>query len=99
MHEYLQRMGLLSPIDETRQRQHSLAPPLQDLHGVVAGFLENRKPNADTLLARIRDVLQARYNFAEVVWHGKFIYSRTAAPEVLEALAARCQFVVTAIGD
>jgi hypothetical protein len=97
--EQLQRMGLMLPIDETREGTRRLAPPLRELHGVVAGFLDNRKNNADKLLARIRDVLHARFGFAEVVWRHKFIYTRTAEPHVLEDLAARCQFVVTAIGD
>ena len=63
------------------------------------GFLDNRKNNADRLLARIRDVMQAQFAFADIVWRPKFIYSRTAAPEILEELAERCQFVITAIGD
>ncbi len=99
MHERLRQLGLLSPVDEEQERRHQIAPPLLDLRGVVAGFLDNRKTNADKLLARIRDVLHAQYGFAEVVWRSKFIYSRPAAPELLDELAARCQCVITAIGD
>ncbi len=99
MYEAFRRLGLLIPIDEERVLQHRAAPPLVALHGAVAGFLDNRKNNADRLLARIRDVMQERFQFAEVIWQAKFIYSRTAAPDILEALAARCQFVITAIGD
>jgi hypothetical protein len=44
-------------------------------------------------------VLQARYAFSDVLWRSKFIFSRPADPRLLEELAARCQFVVTAIGD
>ncbi|GIX49511.1 MAG: hypothetical protein KatS3mg131_3722 [Candidatus Tectimicrobiota bacterium] len=65
----------------------------------MAGFLDNRKPNADKLLARIRDVLQAQYGLADALWRSKFIYSRPAAPELLEELAQHCQCVITAIGD
>jgi hypothetical protein len=97
--EQLLQMGLTSPIDEGLQQKRHLAPRLPDLHGAVAGFLENRKHNADQLLGRLRDLLYARFDFAEVVWRSKFIYSRTAEPEVLEELASRCQFVVIAIGD
>jgi hypothetical protein len=92
-------MGLMLPVDETLEHQRRLAPPLSDLHGAVAGFLDNRKNNADKLLARIRDVLQTRFGFADIVWAHKFIYTRTAEPQVLEELAARSQFVITAIGD
>jgi hypothetical protein len=99
MWEQFRRLGLLLPIDEDLARQRRAAPPLPTLHGAVAGFLDNRKNNADRLLARLRDVLQAQFAFADVVWRAKFIYSRTATPELLEELAERCQFVITAIGD
>jgi hypothetical protein len=99
MWEQFRRLGLLLPIDEDIVQQRRAAPPLHELHGAVAGFLDNRKNNADRLLARIRDVMQAQFAFADVVWRPKFIYSRTAAPEILDELAERCQFVITAIGD
>ena len=75
------------------------APALPGLHGTGAGFVANRKNNADTLLVRIRDAMQAQFAFTDIVWRSKFIYSRRAALERLEKLAARCQFVMTAIGD
>jgi hypothetical protein len=55
--------------------------------------------DANKLLTRLREVLQPRFGFADVVWRHKFIYTRVAEPEVLEDLAARSQFVITAIGD
>jgi hypothetical protein len=99
MWEQFRRLGLLLPIDEDLARQRRAAPALPALHGAVAGFLDNRKNNADRLLARIRDAMQAHFAFADIVWRSKFIYSRTATPEILEELAERCQFVITAIGD
>jgi len=99
MWEQFRRLGLLLPIDEALARQRRAAPPLHELRGAVAGFLDNRKNNADRLLGRIRDVMQEQFAFTEIVWRAKFIYSRTAAPEILEEMAERCQFVITAIGD
>jgi len=99
MWEQFRRLGLMLPIDEDVVRQRRAAPPLHELHGAVAGFLDNRKNNADTLLARVRDVMQAQFVFADIVWRPKFIFSRLAAPEILEEMAERCQFVITAIGD
>ena len=99
MWEQFRRLGLMLPIDEDVVRQRQAAPPLHELRGAVAGFLDNRKNNADTLLARVRDVMQAQFAFADIVWRSKFIYSRLAASEILEGMAERCQFVITAIGD
>jgi hypothetical protein len=97
--DYLQQMGLVSPVDEAMERKRPRAAPLCALHGVVAGFLDNRKNNADKLLARIREMLHAQFHFADVLWRHKFIYTRTAEPQILEELATRCHFVITAIGD
>ena len=36
---------------------------------------------------------------AEAVYQAKFIYSRVAALPIVEKMAERCDFVVTAIGD
>ena len=87
MYEQFRRLGLMIPIDEERVQQHQAAPALAGLHGAVAGFLDNRKNNADRLLERIRDVLQARFQFSDGLWRAKFIYSRPAAPEILAELA------------
>lgn len=99
MRERLRQMGLMIPVDEELKRPRRAAPPLPQVSGAVAGFLDNRKSNADKLLARIRDALHERFSFVDVVWRSKFIYSRVAEPKILDELAERCRFVVTAIGD
>jgi hypothetical protein len=99
MFDHIKRLGLMIPVDEELAQQRRAAPSLPELRGAVAGFLDNRKNNADKLLARIRDVLKARFGLSDVVWREKFIFSRLAAPAVIDALAERCQFVITAIGD
>jgi hypothetical protein len=99
MFDHIKRLGLMIPVDEDLAQQRRAAPALHELHGAVAGFLDNRKNNADKLLARIRDVLKGRFELSDVVWREKFIFSRLAAPAVIDELAERCQFVITAIGD
>mgnify|MGYP003393521850 CR=1 FL=1 len=99
MYEQFRRLGLMLPIDTDLVLQHQAAPPLVALQGAVAGFLDNRKNNADHLLTRIREVMRTRCALEEVIWRAKFIYSRPAAPDILEEMAERCQFVITAIGD
>lgn len=97
--ERLRALGLIDPTDRPRQREHRPAPRLATLDGKRAGFLDNRKTNADALLEEVRDLLRERYELADVTWIAKFIYSREAAPEDLDRLAERCDFVVTAVGD
>lgn len=90
-------LGLLDPTDR-RIREQRAAPPLATLTGKQAGFLDNRKGNADVLLAAVRDRLAERYELAGTTTQSKWIYSAPAAPDVLDSLAT-CDFVVTAIGD
>ena len=99
MWDQFHRLGLMIPIDEELAPPRRAAPPLQTLHGTVAGFLDNRKNNADRLLERIRAVMHEQFALADSIWRPKFIYSRVAAPDILDTLAERCQFVITAIGD
>jgi len=65
----------------------------------VLGLLTNGKVNADRLLDLVREGLEARYRVREVIARAKPSASRVADPAMLEELAARCDAVVTAIGD
>jgi hypothetical protein len=95
----LRRLGLLDPTDQEVLQRRTHAPRLVDLHGKVGGFLDNRKHNADVLLAHIAGRLRGEHGVAEAVHRAKFIYSRVAEPAVIDELAERCDFIVTAIGD
>ena len=94
----IRELGLLDPTDH-RMRRHRPAPPLETLRGKRAGFLDNRKGNADVILERVREVLAADHDLAETVMIPKWIYSAPAAEDILDTLAGSCDFVVTAIGD
>ena len=97
--EQLSRLGILAPVDPVANTRWRAAPRLQNLHGKVGGFLGNRKHNADLLLAEIRELLDKRFELGDTLTLDKFVYSRPAAPEIVDALAERCDFVVTAIAD
>lgn len=95
----IRELGLLDPTDREARAHRRGASHLGDLSGRRAGFLDNRKGNADLLLARLREVFQGRYELADVVWRPKAIYSRPASEQLLDELAEKCDFVITAIGD
>jgi hypothetical protein len=97
--ERLQALGMIDPTDRPQARQHRSAARLSTLDGKRAGFLDNRKTNADALLTELRDLLAVRFELADVTWQAKFIYSREATPQDLDLLAERCDFVITAVGD
>jgi hypothetical protein len=66
---------------------------------MVGGFLGNRKANADLLLGGIKELLDQRFELGDALVLDKFIYSRPAAQDIVDALADRCDFVITAIAD
>jgi hypothetical protein len=73
------------------------APRLVDLRRQVIGFLQNGKPNADILLARLAKLMQEKYGLKEVRSRAK---PRASEPAVfIEEMANECQGVVNAIGD
>lgn len=94
----LGELGLVDPTDRPVKRL--VAPPrLDSLAGKRPGLLDNRKGNGDRLLDRIGQVLVEQYGTLEPHRTTKWIYSRRAADEIIEDLVARCDFVVTAVGD
>lgn len=95
----LKQMGLLSPIDPEASSRWRPAPRLETIHGKVGGFLGNRKANASLLLQGVKELLDKDFELREGVATDKFIYSRPAADDIIDELASRCDFVVTAIAD
>jgi hypothetical protein len=97
--EKLRRWDILAPIDPDAASGWRTAPRLQSLHGKVGGFLGNRKDNANLLLLGIKELLDKNFELEDSLVVDKFIYSRPAADDIIDRLAERCDFVVTAIAD
>jgi hypothetical protein len=91
-------MRILDPTVAPDHAESALAPRLAALDGKVLGLLANGKVNAGHLLDLVREGLEARYRVREVVARAKPSASRVADAEILQELA-RCDAVVTAIGD
>ncbi len=97
--ERLRQMGILSPIDPDAANRWRPAPRLDTLHGKVGGFLGNRKANASLLLQNVRELLDKNLELGDSMAVDKYVYSRPAADDIIDQLAVRCDFVVTAIAD
>ena len=97
--EQLQRWDILAANDPASNSQWNAAPRLGSLHGKTGGFLGNRKDNANFLLLAIRELLDKQFELSDSLVIDKFIYSRPAADNIVDSLAERCDFVVTAIAD
>ena len=97
--EKLSQLGLLAPVDPDANSQWRAAARLSNLHGKVGGFLGNRKANAEFLLVDIKELLEKQFELRDALVVNKFVYSRPAAEDIVDNLAARCDFVVTGIAD
>ncbi len=90
---------ILDPTVAPEPTESAFAKRESGLDGKVLGLLDNSKVNGDRLLTLVRDELGARYDLRDVVVMRKAGASVPATDELLDALAARCDVVVTAIGD
>ncbi|MEK7807411.1 MAG: hypothetical protein AAB528_06720 [Chloroflexota bacterium] len=95
----LDEWGILAPVDPGARTRWRPAPRLGSLSGKVGGFLGNRKANADLLLGGIKELLDQQFELGDTLVLDKFVYSRPAGQDIIDALAEGCDFVVTAIAD
>ena len=73
--------------------------PRAKLAQIRLGVLDNSKSNADHLLRFVTDGLKSELPIGKVVATRKGSVSLPAPREILEELAAECDFVVSAMGD
>ena len=91
-------LDLVDPTDPATAAAHALAPRAGSLRSLRVALLDNRKGNANHLLTRLGDSLRAA-GAADVTLWSKPIFSRPAPDPLIAEIAARCDVVVTAIGD
>ena len=90
---------VFDPRGRVQVEQAALAPRPQSLEGLRLGVLDNTKWNAGRLLRGIAAELEAQFPLAAVGYYKKESFSKEAAPELLAAIAADNDIVLTAIGD
>jgi hypothetical protein len=94
-----ERQRVFDPRGVVHVERAPLAQRKAALAGLRLGVLDNTKWNANKLLRGSVARLEERYRFARVSYHRKESFSRVAAPELVAAIAAESDVVLTAIGD
>ncbi|HVH74255.1 MAG TPA: hypothetical protein VM755_05000 [Stellaceae bacterium] len=92
-------LEVFDPRGPLEVERRALAPRPASLAGLRLGVLDNTKWNAGRLLRGIAAELEARFPLAAVGYYKKESFSKEAAPELLAAIAADNDIVLTAIGD
>ena len=76
-----------------------LAPRVAALKGLRLGILDNTKWNANRLLRKTVELLEAEHGIGAVSYYKKESFSKVADPALIAKIAANNDIVLTAIGD
>jgi hypothetical protein len=92
-----------SLVFDPRGTVHSTNMPIAarpaSLDGLRLAVLDNSKWNANKILRTSTAVLEQTIRFGAVNYYVKHSFSKDAAPELIEEIAANNDLVLTAIGD
>jgi len=95
----LQKLILITPVNEPDATESTYAPRLAALTGKRLGLLDNSKSKADKLLEAVAALLHQQYGCHITVRHRKPSASKPVAPEVIEAFRHACDLVIVGVGD
>ncbi|HIB58206.1 MAG: hypothetical protein COA56_16970 [Dehalococcoidia bacterium] len=76
-----------------------ISPRPSGLQGKRLGLLDNTKANAEVILRKIADILDAKYEFSEIYYTKKHSSNLPPKPEVLSNLHRYADIVIAGIGD
>ena len=82
-----------------RAADTTLAPRPQTLRGLVAGLLDNAKPNAAVILRAVGRELRDKYGVREIRMFAKGYFGTPVEESVVQQMLHNCDFAVAAIGD
>ena len=94
-----QNVVVLNPVVEPEGVVAAMAPRPSTLNGKTVGLLANGKHNAPELMEQLVKELSEQYEFASIIALDKKDASRPASSHFIEELVAKCDLVITAIGD
>jgi hypothetical protein len=94
---------VFDPTSKPKGEELKTTPRLTKLEGTVLGALWNSKPNGDILLDRIVQLLDERVHFSEIIREKKDdkppMKTSALDERLVNSLAAKCDFVINAVGD
>ena len=94
-----QRLQLVDPTTRPTAVDFDGAPRLRDLSDKRVGLIDDSKTNAKELLDEVASLLDRRFGITSVKYHRKPSASKPASPEIIEEMAAECDYVIVGVGD
>ena len=89
---------LVDPTTQPLVPAFEFAPRIHDLTNKRVGMIDS-KENAKELLGEISSLLLERFGVQCVSYHAKPSASKPSGPQVIQAMADDCDFVIVAIGS
>jgi hypothetical protein len=90
---------MLDPRGIVESSNAPIAARVPTLDGLRLGILDNSKWNANKILRGSSSALGESIRFAAINYYVKHSFSKDAAPELIQQIAAENDIVLTAIGD
>ena len=94
-----EKLITLDPRDEVQQSGETMAARNGGLDGKVLGLLSNNKPNSETLLSMVADLISDTFELKAVVEANKGTHRIPAPEEIIDDLAKRCDVVIVATAE
>jgi len=91
-------LGFIDPSAGGGKETILLAPRPTDLSGKVVGLLDNTKEQADIILQTVGEALCERYGVETLIIRRKEHYSKPAAAEIIEEMAAQVDVAIAGLG-
>lgn len=93
------RIELLDPTVGPSTGPGTLSPRLDTLTGKTVGVIWNGRLPGDKIIDQLLGSLKTRYGIKEVVFRRKPYIGNIAPPEIIDELSAKCDAVITGVGD
>ena len=92
-------MLIFDPSAKREEEPQRLRRTLAGLAGTTIGFIDNAKPNFNTLVDDMAERLASNYGVRSVLKHRKRGASMPAPRAMIDELAEQCSLVITGSGD
>lgn len=91
-------LKFLDPRGSVNPEDRPLMPGLDTLEGKVIGIIDNGQSNSTAMFQELAQLIQEKFQPAEVVFRTKPTHMQGAPKKLMEELTNRCDAVITGLG-
>lgn len=91
-------LKFLDPRGSVNPEDRPLTRGLDTLEGKVIGIIDNGQSNSTTMFQELAQLIQEKFQPAEVIFRTKPTHMQGAPKTLMEELVSRCDAVITGLG-